>query len=67
MSSPFGAPNWGVFLLAIPFLCALPVGILQLDARLARRRRGRTVSPGKGINDRERKFFTARDRRLWKS
>ena len=73
MSPPFGAPNWGIFLLAIPFLCALPVGILRLDARLARphrRRRiapgmGRAIAQGMGIDDRGQEFFTDPDGRRW--
>jgi hypothetical protein len=73
MSPPFGAPNWGIFLLAIPLLCAVPVGILLLDARLARQRSRRTIAPGMGcaiaqgmgIDERGQEFFTDPDRRRW--
>jgi hypothetical protein len=73
MSPPLGAPNGGIFLLAIPFLCALPLGILRLDARLARQHGRRTIAPemgraiarGKGIDDRGQEFFTDPDRCRW--
>jgi hypothetical protein len=73
MSPPLGAPNWGIFLLAIPFLCALPVGILWLDTRLARHHSRHAIAPGMGraiaqgrrIDDCGQEFFTDPDGRRW--
>jgi hypothetical protein len=57
MSEPLFHPDWGIFLFAIPFFCALRVGILRLDARFARAHRRRTMAPAVGILDRGRGFF----------
>jgi hypothetical protein len=65
MSPPFGSPDWGIFFLSVPFLCALPVGILRLDVHLARLHRRRTIAPGMGIDDRGHEFFTDPDGRRW--
>jgi hypothetical protein len=61
MSSRFGAPDWGVFFLAIPFLCALPLVVLRLQARFARPGRRRRPVPGMGIEDGGRRFCTGPD------
>jgi hypothetical protein len=61
MSSRFGAPNWGVFFLAIPFLCALPIGVLGLLARFARSGRRRRPVPGVKIDDHGCRFYTDPD------
>lgn len=65
MSPPLVAPNWGIFLLAIPFLCALPLGILRLEARLVLHRSRRTIAPGMEIHDDAKEFFTDPNGRPW--
>jgi len=63
--SPFGVPEWGIFLVAVPFLCLLSAGLLRLEGSLARAHRKQPAAPAFGKDENGRLFFTDPDGHPW--
>jgi len=58
-------PEWGVFLIALLFLCLLPATMLRLDAALTLPRRKDPATLAFGTDKDGRLYFTDPDGRRW--